>query len=189
MPHPIDIVRLTTAPLPAADVRAEMDAIFYETAPRAPVEATARAAFHDLWLGQYLRHEPHLAHVACLDGRVIGYLVACHVNPATSARFPDLSYFQDFAEACARFPAHVHINLTAAARGHGTGARLIEASVEDASDAGLAGVHVVTSANARNVSFYQRCSFAEIAATSRRGERIVFLGRTTAPPALSQPAR
>jgi GNAT superfamily N-acetyltransferase len=176
----IQIVRFTeivagTRPT-VASVRADIDAIFFETAPRAPADPSARATFYDLWLGQYLRHEPHLAHVAIKDGRVVGYLVACHTNPATLPRFETLAYFKTFAAVCALFPAHLHINLTEAARGSGTGARLVQACCTDAASAGLPGVHVVTAATARNVRFYQRIGFREVAATERNGARILCLG-------------
>jgi GNAT superfamily N-acetyltransferase len=177
MAQSINIIRLTNLPRTLLRARADVDAIFYETAPRAPADSAARAAFYDVWLGQYLRHEPELAHVALSDGHIVGYLVGCHTNPAVSPRFASLAYFQTFAAACARYPAHLHINLTEAARGSGTGARLIAACVADAAAAGLPGVHVVTSSSARNVGFYTRNGFAEVAATERGGGRVVFLGR------------
>ena len=174
-PH---ILRLTELRRQPAKTRAEFDAIFFETAPLAPLDEARRAEFYDLWLGQYLRHEPHLAYVALFDEAIVGYLVGCHVDPSTSERFAKLGYFQTFAAACKRFPAHLHINLTAAARGSGIGARLIDAFAADTRAAGLPGLHVVTSAVARNVGFYQRNGFTEITATERNGARIVFLGRT-----------
>jgi GNAT superfamily N-acetyltransferase len=155
MPSHIDIIRLTELRRPAADVRAEIDAIFFE----------------------YLRLEPHLAFVGCAAGRAVGYVVSCHANPARSPRFAGLTYFQAFAAACARFPAHLHINLTEAARGGGIGARLIEACAADAAAAGLSGIHVVTSATARNVGFYRRNGFHEVDSAERNGNRVVFLGR------------
>ena len=173
----VRIVRLNEFSRSADVARAAIDAIFFETAPLAPADEQRRSAFHDLWLGQYLRHEPHLTWLACAGTDIVGYLVGCHVNPATSERFVSLSYFQTFADACARFPAHLHLNLTERARGSGIGGRLIDAFAADTRAAGLAGLHVVTSATARNVGFYRRNSFVEIAATERNGAKILFLGR------------
>ena len=173
----VEIQRLTELRRPEADVRAAIDAIFFETAPLAPVDEPRRHQFYDLWLGQYLTLEPHLAHVALSGDDVVGYIVGCHINPSTSDRFTKLSYFTIFADACTRYPAHLHINLTATARGTGIGARLIEVFSADTRAAGLPGLHVVTSAAARNVGFYARCGFAEIAATERNGGGLVFLGR------------
>ena len=177
MEHEFRILRLTELRRLASVAREAIDTIFFETAPLAPADEPRRSAFYDLWLGQYLRHEPHLATVACAGDDIVGYLVGCHVNPATSVRFAKLGYFQTFAEACAHYPAHLHINLTERARGSGIGPRLIEAFAADTQAAGLPGMHVVTSAAARNVAFYKRNGFAEIAATERNGGKVVFLGR------------
>jgi GNAT superfamily N-acetyltransferase len=171
------IVRWVTHPR-ADRLRAGIDRVFFETAPAAPSAEPARTAFHDLWLGQYLRHEPHLCHVALdTDGAVLGYLVGCLIDPAASERFAMLSYFQAFAAACRRFPAHLHLNLTAAARGQGLGPRLIDAFAADVGAAGLPGLHVVTGAAMRNVGFYERNGFLSIASTPRGAGEVVFLGR------------
>jgi GNAT superfamily N-acetyltransferase len=165
--------------LPDAErIRAGIDAVFFETAPLAPAAGLERAAFHDLWLGQYLRHEPQLCRVARdRDGRVAGYLVGCLIDPSTSPRFNSLTYFKTFADACGRYPAHLHVNLTQAARGHGLGARLIDAFADDVRAAGLHGLHVVTGAAQRNARFYERNGFTPIASTMRPGGEVVFLGR------------
>lgn len=175
----IRIARLTDIDTPA--VRAAIEAIFWETVTTPPSPAT-RDAFRDLWLGQYLRHEPHLVVVA-QDGHgsVSGYLVGCHDNPATSPRFTHLTFFSAFADACARYPAHLHINLTATCRGLGVGGRLISAFAETVRTADLPGLHVVTGADQRNVSFYTRAGFREIARTTNmRGSVVLFLGRDVA---------
>ena len=57
---------------------------------------------------------------------------------------------------------------------------LIEAFAADAHRAGAKGMHVVTSADARNVRFYEREGFRERARTSVNGRELVFLGRSLA---------
>ena len=159
-------------------LRAGIEAVFIETAPSAPTDPVARAAFHDLWLGQYLRHEPHLCWLAINETNdIVGYLVGCWENPATSPRFAALSYVQDFAAACLQYPAHLHMNLTATARGFGVGGRLIEAFAQTSVAHGVRGMHVVTGATMRNVGFYQRCGFAPIARAKRGAGEVLMLGR------------
>ena len=65
-------------------------------------------------------------------------------------------------------------------RNRGIGAVLIEAFAADAQRAGAKGMHVVTSADARNVRFYERVGFRERARTSVNGSELVFLGRSLA---------
>jgi GNAT superfamily N-acetyltransferase len=156
-----------------------IDAIFWETTVRPPMLGADRGAFRELWLGQYLRHEPEHVHIAwdAATQRIAGYLVGCWDNPALSPRFASLSYFQTFAAACSRYPAHLHVNLTEPYRGRGIGGRLINVFAADTAAAGLPGMHVVTGGAARNVGFYTRLGFNRIASTARNDQETVFLGR------------
>ena len=169
---------LSSAAKAAPDLITAIDAIFFETTVRTFNDAANRAAFRNLWLGQYLDHDAAHVHIARdSDGVVIGYLVGCWDNPALSPRFATLGYLRAFKDVAAEFPAHLHVNLTAGARNHGVGARLIEAFCQRTAAAGLLGVHVVTGATARNVRFYHRLGFQERAKTSWNGHDVVFLGR------------
>jgi GNAT superfamily N-acetyltransferase len=162
----------------SANLRADIDAIFWETTLNPPTDASARAAFYDLWLGQYLRLDPDHVYLGLEhDGTVVGYLVGCWANPALSPRFASLSYFQTFAEACTQYPAHLHVNLTAAARNRGIGRMLVNAFAEATAATGLPGVHVVTASTARNMPFYLRHGFQSVATTACNGRQIAFLGR------------
>jgi GNAT superfamily N-acetyltransferase len=165
---------------PRTRARQELEAIFWETAPKAPAEPTARAAFHQRWLGQYLLHEPDLCWVAqSSDGQTLGYLVGSFVDPATSPRFADLPYVQAFADATRTHPAHLHINLTERARGQGIGVRLIEKFIAACRARQVSGLHVVTGARQRNMRFYLRCGFRELARYQRDPTAAVCLARRT----------
>jgi GNAT superfamily N-acetyltransferase len=149
---------------------AELDAIFFEASnTKSFASAAARAAFRERWFGRYLTQHPRCAYLAmAADGTVAGYLVgALHEG----------SGYDGFAAVAAAYPAHLHVNLAPVFRNLGIGAALIEAFAKDAKDAGVAGMHVVTSAGARNVRFYERVGFRERARTVVNGRELVFLGR------------
>lgn len=144
----------------------------------------AKQAFQWRWLDQFLTHDPQWVYVALApdvgaapSDHVLGYLVAHLEDPAHNARFADLGYFQDFRHITRSFPAQLHVNLTARARGNGFGTALIDAFVRDAQQERCPGVHVVTGAGARNVSFYTRAGFDERARTSWNGAVLVCLAR------------
>lgn len=168
---------------PADDVSrmhlvAGIDAIFWATAARPIIDSNERAAFRDLWLGSYLQHEPHLAWVALSPANdVVGYLVGMLAPVTGNPRFAALEYFASFMEALGDYPAHLHINLDEAYRNRGIGRRLIDAFAAQVRAAGLPGFHVVTGATSRNVSFYNRAGFREIARTAWKSGEVVFLGR------------
>jgi ribosomal protein S18 acetylase RimI-like enzyme len=154
---------------------AELDAIFFEASnTRSFVSDEARAAFRERWLGRYLAQHPQWAYVALApDGKLAGYLVGA---------LDEGNGFDDFAAATRDYPAHLHVNLAPAFRSRGIGAELIEAFAVDAARAGASGMHVVTSADARNVGFYERVGFRRRATTTSNGHGLVFLGRRIANP-------
>lgn len=183
-----EIARWASLPSPGAVVPA-LEAIMIEAGGRAFPPGHERNAFVERWLGRFLAHDPRCvlllvrrtagAHLRPTEpADIAGYLVGATDDPSKAARFADLPYFQTFAAQCARFPAHLHINLSPAVRSAGHGQRLIEAFATIVRDEGAAGMHVVTSAAACNVRFYARCAFAEVGRTSWNGREIVMLGRT-----------
>ena len=164
---------------------AGVNRIFRATAVRWPTDTAASAAFQHLWLDQYLEHERDLVFVASRaqagGGRdVVGYLLGCRINPARSPRFAALDYFQAFAPLCARYPAHLHVNIDAGCRGQRIGERLVEVLCELLAFEGLAGVHVVTGREQRNVGFYRRLGFDELGHVPRGATEVLFLGRRLA---------
>lgn len=160
--------------MPHGDQRMEeLDAIFFEASnTKTFAGPEARAVFRERWLGRYLAQYPQWAYVAlAADGTLAGYLVGA---------LDEGSGFDDFAAAAEAFPAHLHVNLAPRFRNLGVGASLIETFAADAAKAGAAGMHVVTSADARNVRFYERVGFRERARTTAGSGDLVFLGRSLA---------
>lgn len=180
---------LDRRPDAVAAALADVDAIFFEASGRTFTDAASREAFRDLWLGQYLRHDRGHVWLAMRPSqggtgyRVIGYLAGSRCNPAQDGRFAELPYFADLIEPCRRYPAHLHINLTQGERGRGIGGRLIEAFSAVLREAGEPGVHVVTGADARNVSFYRRQGFEEIARCTWNSRPLVMMVRHFGRPA------
>ncbi len=61
------------------------------------------------------------------------------------------------------YPAHLHLNLDAAARGCGAGRRLLEAFMEQARAAGIPGLHAwVRADNTGALSFFEHAGFREL---------------------------
>jgi GNAT superfamily N-acetyltransferase len=149
----------------------EIDAIFFEASNTKEFAGEGeRAAFRERWLGKYLANEPQFAYVAFASANApaAGYLVGSVSEPVG---------LEAFANAAWEYPAHLHVNLAPQFRNRGIGARLIDTFAVDALRAGAPGMHVVTSADSRNVRFYSRNGFAEIARAAVDGRDLVFLGR------------
>ena len=173
--HGVSIV--ASARLSASHLH-QIDCIFFAAAARPYEPGPEREAFRERWLGRYLGGGDVVLLAITDDEQVAGYLVGALDNPATQARFADITYFREhFAALCARFPAHLHVNLAEEFRSHGIGARLVEAFAQRAAAAGASGMHVVTAKGARNVTFYQRCGFSAHGTAVSNGRAVVFLGR------------
>ena len=166
----------------ASALLAKIDTVFFEAASRSFPPGPEREAFHERWLGRYLKGGSDALFLAMNRNTVAGYLVGAVENPALQDRFADIGYFRtDFAELCQHFPAHLHINLAPAFRNHGIGACLIDAFADYAAGQGAPGMHIVTGAGMRNVRFYERCSFELRGATMWNGRAVIFLGRVLQP--------
>ncbi len=157
-------------------VDAQIDAIFFEASSVKSFRDDAhRQAFRWLWLGRYLVDEPEHAFIAMREGRVVGYLVGSLDDPAPRPEFAELTYFHDFADQTSRFPAHLHVNVACEARGRGVGARLVRRFEQHAEAQGVPGVHVVTGDGVRNVGFYERLGYREVARTGSAAKVVVML--------------
>lgn len=156
----------------------QLDAIFFQSSnTKMFANEAARAGFRERWLGRYLTAYPQWFYVALKNGRIAGYLAGCLDDPAQRPLFDDIALFKTFAHLTAAYPAHLHVNLAPEYRSAGIGSMLIERFCEDARLAGAPGVHVMTGKMARNVSFYVRNGFREIAGTGDGASAVVFLAR------------
>ncbi len=177
------LVDLETARTDTNFLQSGIERIFRDTAANWPEDAATAAAFKQLWLDQYLHHDRDLVTLALVhptptsENDVLGYIVGCRIDPATSPRFSALSYFQDFAAHTRAFPAHLHINLAARARGQRIGAHLVEALCRRLKSDGTSGIHVVTGRQQRNVGFYTRLGFIERARAPRGTSEVLLLAR------------
>jgi GNAT superfamily N-acetyltransferase len=160
-----------------ADPLTKLDAIFFASATTQHFASDeARSAFHDLWLGRYLRHFPDWC-FAALDeaGDVCGYLAGSPVSNAPPLSGPD--YFAAFpADMLLAFPAHIHVNVDPNQRGRRIGEALIAAFRAQCRSAGLPGFHAVTAAGSRSAHFFERCGLEPRGIAAWRDRRLAFLG-------------
>lgn len=157
----------------------QVDEIFFEAAQRRNfISVAARTTFREQWLGYYQTEAAGQVYLAISDnGQVMGYLTGCLDSAAAARLFRDLPHYALFAERFAAFPAHLHINCRADARSRGLGSRLVEAFCADCQQQSIAGVHVVTAADARNAAFYRRLAFNAEETRGWQGRDLLFLGR------------
>jgi GNAT superfamily N-acetyltransferase len=153
-----------------------------------------RRLMQDIFVAYYVDREPEHLWVADLDGTTVGYIcgsvggsAAARGQTRTSAaavlrlvtfRYKvgalTRRYFLRVATAVLRgeyphpdlrgYPAHLHINLTEAARGFGLGKRLMDACLDQMTGLGVPGIHLkTTTLNATAVKMYEKMGFQLLA--------------------------
>lgn len=162
-----------------APALAALREIFFESSSRTVFSsASERQDFCRRWTSFYLE--------CCPDdvwfwresgGSVVGYLTGCRESAGARRLYADVPGYAVFESCFADFPAHFHVNCRADRRGGGIGARLVECFVENCRRLGLAGVHLVTAPEARNVGFYQRLGFTVRLPRPFGGRSLLFMGR------------
>lgn len=168
-------------PLPLAgpleELQPEIDDIFFESAVRKTFATPeARAAFHDLWLGRYLRHCPGDCFLALdHDSHVVGYLAGSLVSNREPLPGPDnYGLFPQWLVAA--YPAHIHTNVRKDWRGKGVGALLIAAFTHHCHVNKVKGFHAITAARSRPAKFFQSCGLQHAVEAVWNNHPIVFLG-------------
>jgi GNAT superfamily N-acetyltransferase len=161
-----------------AELNTQIDTIFFESASRKTFPSSkARSAFHDLWLGRYLRHCPEEFFIALDDdSRAAGYLAGSlnsNVDPLAGPEIYGL-FPQGLLSA---YPAHIHVNVRKDMRGCGIGALLIVAFVHHCRTQQVRGFHVITLANSRAANFFERCGLLDVADAKWNDRTLVMMGR------------
>jgi GNAT superfamily N-acetyltransferase len=158
--------------------------IFFGSANKESLNRGSREEFQDRWTGYYFSLTPDWIFAAINDNtsQVLGYLMGTPDSraamPFYKHRLSSYALFEDLFEA---FPAHLHMNTDAKFRGQGVGHALIERFVHELRQAEgnpAGGVHLVTSPDALNVTFYRREGFThEVERTTTSGVPLLFMGR------------
>lgn len=163
---------LDMAPAAERPLYAAAEAVFWETANTTCFgSAEELLQFRRKYFDYYWHAAPELFLLALTEAEggildppgpgALGYVCAV----ADTREHPELSGLSDhiplFADLYERYPAHLHINLTAASRGRGLGGRLIAALEERLRARGATGLHLVTDPDARNVRFYRKNGFRD----------------------------
>jgi GNAT superfamily N-acetyltransferase len=175
-------IRLSGLADPAPALTALRD-IFFESSSRTVFASDEdRQAFFRRWTSFYLERCPEDVWFwrEPPDG-FAGYLTGCRDSAGADRLFAEVPGYAVFAGCFADFPGHFHVNCRAGRRGQGLGARLVGTFVEDCRGAGLAGLHLVTAPEARNVGFYRRLGFTVTLNRPFANRSLLFMGRSLKP--------
>lgn len=169
-----EIVKLTN---PSPKDLAELREIYFETSARKDFrDESEREKFFQKYLGHYLENYPDYFWVAKTD-RILGYMAGAPVTetPGFYALQAHLKTFENFYE---KYPAHLHVNFHADARGMGLGSKLFLELEKQFQRMNITGVHIMTGPDSRNKSFYHRLGFNFEVTLDFQGTGILFMGKS-----------
>jgi ribosomal protein S18 acetylase RimI-like enzyme len=160
----------------------DVEAIFFEASVKKSFSSEEeKKKFRYKYLDWYAQHHPECFFVAVnseTDKTAGGYICGA---PDTLAD-TDLSilhpWFEVFSECFRQYPAHLHINCAASARGQGLGHELLIAFENHMRSKNVAGLHLVTSPDARNVGFYSKNGYTFTKIAHWKGTALLLMGKT-----------
>lgn len=137
-----------------------------------------REAFFKKWCGDFIRLYPENFYLMQEEKKLLGYLSGCLDSEAARSVL-EVPGYDVFMDLFSDFPAHLHINFHPDCRGRGLGSHLVLAFISDLEFLKIKGVHLVTSPDAKNVTFYQRLGFTHEVVRPFHGSSLLFMGRNT----------
>lgn len=157
--------------------KSQIEEIFFLSTSKTFESTEERTRFFNNWTAYYFSQYPHLIFIALdKNSNVLAYITICPDSKAALGVLPIKSYSL-FADLFQEYPAHLHINAHPKARGMGLGSRLIEHACNHLKQKNIKGLHLVTSPDSKNVSFYKRNKF-HYEKESKWGEStLLFLGK------------
>jgi len=151
--------------------------IFYESSTKKKFESESQKQdFFEKYLGFYLKNDPTLCFYAENAGVTIGYCVGM-LQTAGAELFEKQPHLRIFQDHYVKFPTHLHMNCDYRYRGQGLGSKLLLAFEQEIAGRNISGLHIMTSSDSPNVSFYQKAGFAFRDEREWFGSRILFMGK------------
>ena len=158
------------------EVLLQIEDIFFEASSKKTfLDPEKKAAFFKRWCGDYEFFFPEEFFIAMEGPKVLGYLSGCSdsFRAMNVLNVPGFATFQDLFNI---FPAHLHINFHTDARGKGLGSLLMKHYMDHLKLNNVMGVHLITSPDAQNVSFFKRLGFDKVHTRTFNEMPLFFMG-------------
>lgn len=134
-----------------------------------------KSAFYKRWCKDYQEYFPDEFFIMTEGDKVMGYLSGCSHSDEALGKI-EVPGYAVFADHFHDYPAHLHINFHSDSRGRGLGSQLVTTYMDYLKKKGIGGLHLVTSPDAKNISFYQRLGFNFQDAREYNSMTLLFMG-------------
>lgn len=172
-------MRIELVDLTSSSQLKSIENIFFSTSSKKTfVSEVEKLAFKNKYLDYYLENYPDFFYVSIDEGIVIGYLCCCPNTIEDDYFINTFKYYESLSEKILlEYPAHLHINLAKECRGKGVGSKIIDMLCVDLFGHNIRGVHIFTTPDNENVSFYSRNLFCDELTVEYHENKLLFLGR------------
>ncbi len=166
------------SPAKKREIISEVREIFFLSTSKKEFESDKhRDHFFKIWCGDYVDHfEDQFFIFEDENQNVGGYLSACFDSQKAMNKL-NVPKYDVFSDLFSSFPAHLHINFHPRMRGLGCGSVLVGYVEKVLIQNNILGFHLVTSPDAKNVSFYKRLGFEEIIDRKIGDYTLRFMGK------------
>jgi len=164
----------------SASIEDQIKEIFYTSSS---VDAFAsndeKEKFYYKYLGIYAKNYPQYFVVALRKtgaepAEVLGYI--CGTDQTCSDHINLNPYYREFIGKVPDFPAHLHINCAQGSRGMGLGSKLLQ-SFEHLVSEKCSGIHLITTPESKNVSFYKKNGYNHAFKKSFKNHSLLMLAK------------
>lgn len=170
------IIKLTDLTDSRSEMLSQVEHIFFVSSSLQSFSSEERKrAFYKRWCQDYQNYYPEEFFLMVEEGRVLGYLSGCSDSTGALKKL-EVPGFDVFGDLFARFPAHLHINFHPDARGGGFGSVLVGHYKDFLKERSCPGLHLVTSRDAKNVTFYERLGFSFHEERAFKESQLFFMG-------------
>lgn len=153
------------------------DIFFLSTSIKEFSSPERKEAFFKRWCGDFIALYPQNFYLMMEDKKLLGYLSGC-LDSLSAKSVLEVPGYLVFEDLFSEFPAHLHINFHPDCRGRGLGSLLVNEFCKDLSQEKVKGVHLVTSPDSKNVSFYSRLGFTRQETRLFNSAPLLFMGKS-----------
>jgi ribosomal protein S18 acetylase RimI-like enzyme len=168
-----EIVKYENSMLPAIE-----EIFFLSTSIKTFASEEKKLAFFKRWCGDYIAYYPEQFFILrnLNTKKILGYLSGCNDSKASLLKL-EVPGHKIFEDLFGLYPAHLHINFHPDCRGQGLGSLLVDYYINVLVKNKISGVHLITSPDAHNISFYRRLKFADEFCQESGKMQLLFMGR------------
>jgi len=151
--------------------------IFFDSSTRKNFkDQVEKDLFEWKYLGFYLHQYPSFCFIAEFAGKILGYVVGAS-ETWTDELIKIQPHLECFKGYFSEYPAHLHINCHADARGKGVGSELMCRIICEFNILFAPGLHIMTGVDSSNREFYRKLGFDFEVLENFNGHPIVLMGK------------